>query len=293
MAIICPACGRQYDVTLFQFGKTVRCPCGCIVDARGPRRCSTDRYRPGGEVEFRFYEELNDFLPPECRKVSFTHSFNGRASVKDMIEALGVPHTEVDVILVNGVSVDFSHIVQDGDRISVYPMFESFDVTPLVRLRPRPLRTPKFVADVHLGRLARDLRLLGLDTRYDTTCSDDELTEISVNERRILLTRDRQLLKRRAVTHGYCIRGTHPLEQAREVVKRFDLVRATEPFSRCLRCNGLLGPVDKATVMDELPPRVRECYEDFTRCESCGHVYWPGSHYEVLQDRVRRMLSDV
>src|SRR3989338_9144205 len=112
-------------------------------------------------AHFRFYEELNDFLPPERRKTTFTREFRNRASVKDMIEALGVPHTEVDLILVNGASVDFSYLVQDGDRISVYPMFESFDIRPLVHLRPRPLREPKFVLDTHLGKLAVYLRLLG------------------------------------------------------------------------------------------------------------------------------------
>src|SRR5262249_31383318 len=151
---------------------------------------------------FRFYAELNDFLPPGRRGVTFTYSFEGSPSIKDLIEALGVPHTEVDLILVNGESVDFAYRVREGDRISVYPVFESLDITPLLRVRPRPLRETRFVLDTHLGRLAAYLRLLGFDTLYRNDAGDDELARISSGEGRILLTRDRGLLKRSQVTHG-------------------------------------------------------------------------------------------
>ena len=146
------------------------------------------------QVQLRFYEELNDFLAPELRKREFTHDFERRTSVKDMIESFSVPHTEVEMILVNGRSVDFSHIVQDGDRISVYPMFESLDVSPLIRLRPEPLRTPKFVLDTNLGRLARYLRLLGFDCLYENDFEDAAVARISSEQQRTLLTRDRVLL---------------------------------------------------------------------------------------------------
>lgn len=154
------------------------------------------------QVTIRCYAELNDFLPRQRRYRSFTHPWPGRTSIKDLIESLGIPHTEIDLILVNGKSVDFSYLVQPGDRISVYPVFESIDITPLVRVRPRPLREPRFVLDTHLGKLASYLRLLGFDTVYQNDADDATLARISATEHRILLTQDRGLLKRRLVTHG-------------------------------------------------------------------------------------------
>jgi len=242
-------------------------------------------------ANFRFYAELNDFLPPNKRQRTFTHVFELSASVKDMIEALGVPHTEIDLILANGQSVDFSYLVHDGDHISVYPVFESLDITPLVRLRPQPLRETRFVLDVHLGRLATYLRMLGFDTLYRNDYTDAELAHISSSESRILLTRDRGLLKRSIVTHGYCLRTTNPREQLVEVVRRFDLFTSIKPFQRCLRCNGLLQPVDKAAIIDRLQPQTRRHYHEFRRCQTCDHIYWKGSHYERMQRFIERILQ--
>ena len=243
------------------------------------------------QAHFRFYAELNDFLRTERRQVTFAHSFEGRASVKDMIESLGVPHTEIDLILVNNAPVDFSYIVQDGDRISVYPVFESFDISPLVRLRPRPLREPKFVLDTHLGKLAAYLRILGFDTLYRNDYPDEELARVSAEEKRILLTKDRGLLKRRLVTHGYCVRATDPKHQVREVLERFDLSNVVVPFSRCIRCNGLLEPVSKQAVEDRLPPDTRQYYDEFYRCAACDQLYWPGSHYDAMRAFVATVLN--
>jgi uncharacterized protein with PIN domain len=239
---------------------------------------------------FRFYAELNDFLPAAQRQTAFAHSFEGRVSVKHLIEALGVPHPEVDLVLVNGRSVDFSYLVQDGDRISVYPVFESMDITPLVRVRPQPLREPRFVLDTHLGRLATYLRMLGFDTLYQNDYPDEELAQISSQEARILLTRDRGLLKRSAVTHGYCVRETDPREQVREVLRRFDLFGAVQPFQRCLRCNGVLQPVAREAIVERLPPKTREYYDEFQMCQGCGRVYWKGSHYKRMQRLIERVL---
>ncbi|MBS1222530.1 MAG: hypothetical protein H6R24_2035 [Proteobacteria bacterium] len=230
------------------------------------------------QCSIRFYEELNDFLPPERRKVCFSHDFQRRASIKDMIEALGVPHTEVDLILVNGESVDFSYIVRDGDRISVYPTFESFDIQPLVRVRLRPLRTSRFVLDVHLGKLARYLRLLGFDALYRNDYDDAELARLASVEQRILLTRDRDLLKRAMVTHGFFVRATDPRRQIEEVLDRLDLYRAIQPFLRCTRCNGLLAATPKRQVWERLAPKTRLYVEMFWTCGQCGQVYWEGSH---------------
>jgi uncharacterized protein with PIN domain len=239
----------------------------------------------------RFYAELNDFLPPALRGTDIEHAFGRRASIKDMIEAFGVPHTEVEVILVNGRAVDFSYIVQDGDRISVYPMFESVDITPLLRLRSEPLRRPKFILDSNLGRLARYLRLLGLDCLYRNDYQDAEIARIASEQQRTVLTRDRNLLQRRIITHGYFVRAQQPRRQVREVLARFDLYHQVAPFSRCTRCNGELENVDKQVIVDRLEPKTRKYYDDFRRCSHCGQVFWQGSHHTRMQQLVAALLS--
>jgi len=240
---------------------------------------------------FRFYEELNDFLAPELRKTTFTHAFDRRASVKDMIESFGVPHTEVDLILVNGNSVDFHYIVGDEDRISVYPVFESLDISPLVRLRPKPLRHPKFVVDTNLGRLARYLRLLGLDCLYRNNFQDDELARLSSEQNRVLLTRDRALLQRKIITHGYFVRETTPRLQVREVLLRFDLRRLLTPFTRCTRCNGTIETVEKHVIENRLEPKTRKYFDQFRMCRDCGQVYWKGSHHVRAQRLVEELSA--
>lgn len=243
------------------------------------------------QVFFRFYAELNDLLPAEKRQVTFSQPFKDRVTVKHLIESLGVPHAEVDLILVDGRSVDFDHIVGEGERISVYPTFESLDVGELTRLRPRPLRESRFVLDTHLGQLASYLRLLGFDTLYRNDYDDPELARISYEQGRILLTKDRGLLKRKIVSHGYCIRETDPAAQLVEVVERFDLRGQFQPFKRCLRCNGLIEPVDKAAVVDRLPANTRHYYDEFRQCASCGQVYWKGSHYRRMRTFLWRTLG--
>jgi len=242
-------------------------------------------------VSLRFYAELNDFLPPALRAVDIGHEFRRRASVKDMIESFGVPHTEVEVILVNGRAVDFSYIVQDGDRISVYPVFESVDITPLLRLRPQPLRRPKFVLDCNLGRLARYLRLLGLDCLYRNDYHDAEVARIASEQQRTVLTRDRSLLQRRIITHGYFVRAQQPRAQVREVLARFDLYRQVAPFSRCTRCNGELRAVDKQAIIDRLEPKTRRYYDSFRICGACGQIFWQGSHHTRMQRLVEALLA--
>jgi uncharacterized protein with PIN domain len=235
---------------------------------------------------FRFYAELNDFLPPSRRGIAFEHVFSGRPSVKDAIESLGVPHGEVDLVLLDGESVEFTAPLTDGARVSVFPMFESVDISSIARVRPEPLRETRFVLDVHLGRLAAYLRMAGFDTCWRNDCRDEELARISQAERRILLTRDRDLLKRSAVTHGYWMRQTQPRKQFLEVLRRFDLFRSVAPFTRCLRCNQLLRPVDKSQIESELPPRVRERHAEFKTCPSCHRIYWKGSHHERMKELI-------
>jgi uncharacterized protein len=240
----------------------------------------------------RFYAELNDFLSRRRRFVAFEHEFAASPPVKDVIEGCGVPHTEVDLVLVNGEPVGFGHHLCDGDRIAVYPVFEAFDIRGVTRVRPTPLRRTAFVLDVHLGKLARHLRLAGFDALYATEAGDDELARASVEEGRILLTRDQALLKRRAVTHGFYVRETAPIRQLSEVVRRFDLRRQVRPFTRCTCCNGRLEPVDKASVARDVPARSWRCFDVFLRCAGCGRVYWKGSHAARLEHVLARALAD-
>lgn len=252
-----------------------------------------EREGSGGSalVWFRFYEELNDFLPAWQRKRRFSYTLNRRTAIKDMIEALGIPHTEIEVILVNGKSVDFSYIVNGGDDISVYPMFESLDIRPLLKLRPEPLRQPRFILDTHLGRLARYLRLLGFDCLYRNDYHDDELARISSEQQRTLLTRDRLLLQRRIITRGYFIRALEPQQQVIEVLRRFDLSGEIRPLSRCTRCNGLLENTEKETVRDRLEPRTRRYYRHFRICPDCGQIYWRGSHFDKMTRLIESLVT--
>jgi len=241
-------------------------------------------------AEFRFYEELNDFLLPTRRKRTFTYSCAERATVKNAIEALGVPHTEVEIILVNGRSVDFSYLIKDSDRVAVYPQFESIDVTPLLRVREKPLRQPRFIADAHLGGLAKYLRLVGFDTLYRNDLHDVEVARIAAFERRIVLSRDRDLLMHRAITHGCYVRAMKPLQQLEEVLSRLDLCRSIQPFTRCLCCNRPLEPIDKEALAERLPPDTLSYYNEFRTCWQCDRIYWPGSHYRRLQQVIDQAL---
>lgn len=239
---------------------------------------------------FRFYEELNDFLPPRKRKCDFPCRFNGRPSVKHVVEAIGVPHTEIDLILVNGLSVGFGHRLNDQDRVSVYPVFENFDISPLVRLRPSPLRKPAFILDVHLGKLSRMLRLLGFDTQYQNDYEDAEIVRIAACEHRIVLTRDRPLLMARAVTHGYWVRSSQSEEQLAEVIRKFDLFSQINTFHRCIACNGIIRQTTKNQVIHLLEPKTKQYYTEFFQCDRCARVYWKGSHYPGLKAKIDRLM---
>jgi len=239
-------------------------------------------------ARFRFYEELNDFLAPALRKRDIEYRCARAATVKNAIEALGVPHTEVEVVLVNGESVDFSYLMREDDRVSVYPKFESFDVTPLLRVRERPLRELRFVADAHLGGLARLLRMLGFDTLYSNTISDPQIRDLAATQARVVLTRDRELLKRREITHGCYVHSLKPQHQLREIVQRLQLETQARPFRLCLHCNWPLTPVEKDAVLARLPERVALHYDTFSTCASCERVFWEGSHWE----RMRAVLAE-
>lgn len=240
---------------------------------------------------FRFYEELNDFLPPSRRRRDFTTACARAATTKHMIEAIGVPHTEVELILVNGESSDFDRLLAEGDRVAVYPKFESLDISGLLRVRDHPLRELRFVADAHLGGLARLLRMAGFDTLYDNNYMDEEIERISLTENRIALTRDRELLKRRGITHGCYVHAIRSEEQFREIVRRLDLTGSVTPFSLCLKCNAPLQRADKADVAGRLPPRVREHHNEFRICGICQGVFWKGSHWQRMSAVLARATA--
>lgn len=247
-------------------------------------------------VELRFYGELGDFLAPGQRGRNFRYPLKRRTSVKDLIEALGVPHTEVDLILIDGESAGFGHHVRAGERIAVYPLFESLDIADLTRVRPAPWRSgqlPRFVCDVHLGTLARYLRLAGFDTVWRNDLNDPELAEISAQGQRVLLTRDRGLLQRRIVQHGIFIRDDEPQRQFAQVFRRLDLRTLARPFGRCPRCNGRLHPVAKATIAHRLEPKTRRYYEHFWQCDGCSQIYWRGSHYGPLRRLLATLTPDM
>lgn len=243
-------------------------------------------------ARFRFYQELNDFLAVALRQKTFGFEFTGQPSVKDSIEAIGVPHTEVDLILVDGVSVAFDRQLVGGERIAVFPVFERFDIAQLTRLRPKPLRDSRFILDVHLGKLARSLRLLGFDTCYRNDLEDREIVRLARAQKRIILTRDKGILKYNEVTHGYWVRNIDPDKQLAEISSAFDLPGSCKPFTRCICCNGRLFSVTTDRVIGKVPAQVIRDFSDFSSCRECSHIYWKGSHYVLLLQKVKRILGD-
>lgn len=244
-----------------------------------------DNAPPWHTAEFRFYGILNDFLPLPRQQRTSTCRFQGCPGIKDPVEALGVPHTEVELILVRGHAVDFGYRLREGDRVAVYPPFGSLNIQSLARLREPPPDPPGFIVDVNLGKLARRLRWLGYDCLFRNDYRDSEIADIAAGERRIVLTRDRRLLHARRIVHGYWVRNVQVEQQVIEVACRYGLSTAHPPFTRCMVCNGQLIETDKAAVWDELAPKTRLYYEHFLRCESCRRIYWEGSHVEHMRKR--------
>ncbi|MCK5708956.1 MAG: Mut7-C ubiquitin/RNAse domain-containing protein [Deltaproteobacteria bacterium] len=229
---------------------------------------------------FRFHDELNDFLPGHYKNLQIQYHFDGKPSIKDSIEAIGVPHTEVDLIVVNRNSVDFDYHLQDGDEALVYPVFNEVGISNKVKLKEKP--EPVFIVDVNLGKLVKLLRMCGFDAIYSNKYTDHDIAELANGEKRIVLTRDRRLLKHGTITHGYWVRSTDPDQQIYEVIRRFDLFPIVKPFNRCLECNGLIKPVEKDEILDQLEPKTIQYFNEFYQCLVCKKIYWKGSHYEHM-----------
>jgi uncharacterized protein with PIN domain len=221
------------------------------------------------------------------------YGFDGNPSIKDAIEAQGVPHTEVDLIVVNDVSVGFEYHLKNGDFVEVYPIFSNRTISPIVKLRNEPLHDARFILDVHLGKLARLMRLLGFDALYRNDYDDPEIVRVSIEEHRAILTRDRQLLHAKVITYGYWLRSTNPEEQLSEVIKRFDLKKSIVPFNRCLVCNGTMQLVSKQEIENLLEPKTKEFYETFYQCMKCRKIYWKGTHFEKLVKIADRFSPEI
>ena len=250
-------------------------------------------------LELTFCGDLPGFLRRSLRGSPMVRrNLAEKTSVKDVIESCGIPHSEVDLIVVldpTGAAVcslDFPFQLDSPVSLAVYPALAPRDVLPFApRLQARDC--DRFIADGHLGALVRHLRLMGIDTAYERDASDERLLEVMLGENRALLTRDRRLLMHSIVRDGYCPRSDDPEEQAREVLRRFPFLDNPErisPMSRCLRCNGILRMTPKQEVLAPLAHELRtlQYHDDFLRCPDCGRIYWRGSHFRELTARLAR-----
>ncbi len=248
--------------------------------------------KPMKLTRFRFHADLNDFMPADRKDVLFSYTFRGPQSVKHLIESLGVPHTEVGLILVNEAPAGFDYLVQDGDSIQVFPLFNMNGDNPGLS-QSFPPGERRFILDNHLGRLAYYLRMLGMDCLYQNDYQDDDLALVASQGERILLTRDRRLLMRNAVIYGYWVRSKTPRRQLVEIVRRFALAGVIVPFHRCMRCNGILQPAKKEDVLPSLLPLTRKYFEEFRICPGCEQVYWKGSHFERMNKLIEQVLAEM
>ena len=242
------------------------------------------------EFTFRFYAELNDFLPAKRKQKAFVQSFKTPVTIRETIESLGIPLSEVDMILVNEISVNLDHKLKEYDYISVFPVFESMDISAITKVRKTALRTTLFVVDAHLGKLAKYLRMLGFDTLYRSDIDDNEIISVARKEKRIILTRDKPLLKSKKVSHGYFVRSIEKHEQLREVVKKFDLYSQFKSFTRCMTCNTILVKSDKEEIRNKVDKNIFRNFDEFLYCKHCDKVFWKGSHFMRMEAYIRELV---
>ena len=241
-------------------------------------------------VRLHFHGDLNVFLRSRAGDI-IERRLAEKTSIKDIIESCGVPHPEVDLILVNEQPVDFNSTLAENAEVEVFSVQNRGTVQTDKRLQS--IGISRFVADGHLGGLARNLRLLGFDVAYRPEADDRQLLEVMIHENRALLTRDRRLLMHAIVQHGYYPRSQDPNEQSSEVVRRFDLLEVIAPYSRCMRCNAPLEEAAKAEITDKLEPLTKIYYNQFRRCPDCEQIYWSGSHFVKLQRRIEEIRSRI
>ena len=235
-----------------------------------------------GQITLTIHGKLNDFLPNRSVDNSVQALFNQKTALKHIVEVIGIPHPEVGIVQVDGHEADLNYPVQDGDQVHIFPK-----VVPELHYSREG---PKFVLDNHLGKLADYLRLLGFDVVYAKDWQDGDIAQYAYEQSRILLTRDRGLLKRKIVADGYCVRADDPEQQLAEVVAQYRLNNYVTPFQRCPRCNGKLAPVKKEDIIEQLQPLTRKYYDEFTQCACCGQIYWKGSHFRHMQSMLSPYL---
>ena len=239
------------------------------------------------------HAELKELLPKGLRGNDFQFPLHKSRSVKDLIESMGIPHTEVDIIMVDGQSVDFSWQIRGGESIRLYPVSSPPQQNSMIHNQPATPVEPRFVIDVHLGKLAGYLRLLGFDTLYRNDYEDPELARISDLEQRILVSCDRKLLMRKRVKYGYLMRSRKAFKQSRELRRRYQLSDYRSAVVRCMECNGVIHAVEKTEVETKLQPLTRLYYHEFYRCNGCRKIYWKGSHYTKMQELVQAIQQGV
>ncbi len=245
------------------------------------------------KVILRIFGDLNNFLK-DNDKLYREITFKDRQTIKDILEGLKIPHTEVYLLLKNNKAISLDYLVQDGDTISVYPVFMSFDIEDSIyTVRKKYTSYPKFIADAHLGKLVSYLRILGFDTLYHNDYGDKYLAKKSKEDNRILLTRDHGLLMRKVVKYGYFIREDNPKVQLKEVIIRYNLINYINYTSRCPKCNSELEEIKKEKIIDRLEPKTKKYYNDFYICPSCNQIYWRGSHFRKINEMINNIKDGI
>ncbi|GAB6191902.1 Mut7-C RNAse domain-containing protein [Desulfocastanea catecholica] len=215
-----------------------------------------------------------------------------RASIKDILEGLGVPHTEVGRIVLAGQEQTFEKIAEVGEHFHIHPLSPAMPPTVTTVLRPDPLGDCIFLVDINVARLAGLLRMVGFDAEaVDREMTNSATLDRAIDEKRILLTRNRDLLKQRRLVFGHLVRSQDPEEQLKEIINLYNLQERIRPFSRCIACNGLLAEVDKKTIIDRLLPLTRKYFNRFHQCIGCGKIYWQGSHHHKMSAQLARILD--
>jgi len=243
------------------------------------------------KVQFRAYAELNDFLRLDRRQIAFDYFYHGPVTIKEAIENQGIPHSSVELVLVNGEPVDFNFHLSENNFISLYPVFELLDISTLTKIRTGTLRNIRFIVDAHLGKLAKNLRIMGFDTLYRNNYADNQIRLIGRLQERIILTKDKGLLMAKNVARGYYVRSVKAKEQTTEVVRKFDLYSKTDSLSRCLICNHKLVEISAAAIPGEILLNLAKGFDFFYKCRHCHKFFWKGLHYKNMAESIQQYIQ--
>ena len=240
-------------------------------------------------VYLTFHNDLQMLLKKSQAGKVVKYALKRRASLKDIIESQGVPHTEVAQILLGNKELGFAFIPVGGEDIDIFPFSEEISVFNSTLLRPQPMSSLKFMVDINVQKLARNLRIIGFDTSMVPDMRLIEIGKVATSEHRIVITRNRELLKCNTVVHGHLVRSEDHVIQLQEVVKLYKIKLHIKPFSRCIACNGDLMSVTKQDIIHRLEPLTRKYFNTFKRCSDCEKIYWQGSHY----NQMLKMITEI